>query len=528
VSPSSEPSAAPTQTQMPTSEPAAWWKTAVFYEIFVRSFKDSDGDGIGDFNGIIEKLDYLNDGDPNTTSDLGITAIWLMPINPSPSYHGYDVVNYYAVNTEYGSMADFKKLLDEAHKRGIRIIIDLVLNHTSSQHPFFTSASSAESYPYHDWYIWSAENNGDRWHPAGVGPNSMYFYGYFCNCMPDLNYKNPEVTAQMEKVTAYWLTDVGVDGFRIDAAKHLIEDGKKLENTPATHEWFKQFYTFYKGINPDAYVVGEVSGSDARATSAYSGDQMDMIFNFEAASGFVNSANGGSISGIGSAVTFIQKDSPNWNFATFLTNHDQNRVMSVLSGNQDKARVAAAFLLTSPGVPFIYYGEEIGMLGTKPDENIRRPMQWSPELNSGFTTGTPWEPLNDNYATFNVSNEENDPNSLLNYYQELISLRNDHPALSIGQYDKVTASNRGVYAALRVDEKESLLVVTNMSKDKISDYKLSWVGTVLPDGKYTLTALLGAGEPSTLVISNHGAVEYQPIPVLLPFTTYIFKINRLN
>ncbi|MBA4385916.1 MAG: alpha-amylase, partial [Anaerolinea sp.] len=236
------------ETQVFTEEvvpESPWWKTAIFYEIFVRSFNDSNGDGIGDITGIIEKLDYLNDGDPNTNTDLGINAIWLMPINPSPSYHGYDVLNYYAINPQYGTKVDFERLLQEAHKRGIKVIIDLVLNHTSSQHPFFVDARSSDTSQYHDWYVWSDIGKGNYWHETTVGNVQENYYGYFCDCMPDLNYLNPEVTLQMEKVVSYWISEIGVDGFRIDAAKHLIEDSDKVENTPQTHDWFKQFYTFY-------------------------------------------------------------------------------------------------------------------------------------------------------------------------------------------------------------------------------------------------------------------------------------------
>jgi len=501
-----------------------WWKTAVFYEIFVRSFYDSDGDGVGDFNGITEKLDYLNDGDPETHDDLGITAIWLMPINPSPSYHGYDVINYYNVNLEYGSMRDFQRLLEEAHKRGIRIIIDLVLNHTSRSHPFFVNASADENNEYHDWYVWSAENGGNHWHFNGTGANSQYFYGYFSPDMPDLNYLNPDVTAQMEKVTAFWLEDIGVDGFRVDAAKHLIEDGKVLDNTQATHDWFKGFYPFYKAINPDAYVVGEVSGSDARVAELYDDDEMDMIFNFEVASGFVNSANGGSISGIGSAVTFIEKDNPEWNFATFLTNHDQNRVMSTLGGNVDKAKVAAALMLTSPGTPFIYYGEEIGMEGVKPDEYIRRPMQWDDSTNAGFTTVEPWEELGTNIAIANVKTQSTDDASLLNWYRQLIQYRKDYSVLSTGGYTFIKCSDRGIYAALRESEKETILVLINMSKNPIADFTFSFEESSLADGRYSGEPILGEVTINDLIVTGGNSTDYQALISLEPFQTLMLQL----
>ncbi len=511
-------------TQAAVSD-SPWWRTAVFYEIFVRSFYDSDDDGIGDLNGITEKLDYLNDGNPDTKTDLGIDAIWLMPIHPSPSYHGYDVMNYYAINSEYGTMEDFNNLLSEAHKRGIKIIIDMVLNHTSSQHPFFIDARNSDESDYHDWYVWSETGKGNYWHDNTVGPSAKQYYGYFCDCMPDLNYLNPDVTEQMEKVVNYWISDVGVDGFRIDAAKHLIEEGEKVENTQQTHDWFKQFYTFYKDINPDTYVVGEVASSDARMTTLYSGDQMDMVFNFEIAQGFVNSTKGESNSGVTSAISFIENDAPDWNFATFLTNHDQNRIMSVLNGNVDKAKVAAALLLTSPGTPFIYYGEEIGMLGTKPDEDIRRPMQWTAEDNAGFSSATPWRLPDSNFSTVNVDEQKDLPESLLNTYKTLIDLRKSHPALLNGNLLAVKTSNKSAYAALRNDGDETILVLINLSKSILEDSALSWESPFLQDGKYRLTSLLGNIIASSFTIENSEISGYIPINTISPYSISLFVIE---
>ncbi len=497
-----------TQPQLP------WWRDAVFYEIFVRSFYDTDGNGIGDFNGITEKLDYLQ--------ELGINAIWLMPIHPSPSYHGYDVINYYAVNPEYGTMDDFKHLLQEAHNRGIRIIIDLVLNHTSNQHPFFRDAVNPNS-KYHDWYIWSDTNQGNGWHP--LQPDGYYF-GLFCDCMPDLNYRNPEVTAQMENVVRYWLEDIGVDGFRVDAAKHLIEEGNISENTPETHQWYKNnFYPTYKKARPDAYAVGEVFGAGPSMAKLYTGDQLDQVFNFEMASGFVNSAAGETNAAVDSAITFALHDMPDFNFATFLTNHDQNRVMSMLNGNVDKARVAATLMLTSPGTPFIYYGEEIGMEGRKPDEDIRLPMQWSPNVNAGFTTGTPWRAPAADYQQANVAAENDDSNSLLNHYRELLKLRKEHPALVGGDITLLETGNFGVYAALRSSDNEKILVIVNLKGTTISDYKLSLKDHLLTDGEVTLRSLLGTVDAQPLSIADGKFSEYKPLNELLAYETYVFEIR---
>ena len=516
--PASSQANTPPVPSQPSIQPS-WWNKAVFYEIFVRSYYDSNGDGIGDFNGITMKLDYLK--------NLGINAIWLMPIHPSPTYHGYDVIDYYDVNSQYGAINDFKQLLTEAHKRGIRIILDLVLNHTSNQNPWFVDANNDPQSPYRDWYIWSATDPGypgpvgTAWHPGKFG----YYYGIFSDSMPDLNYKNPAVTQEMEKVVSFWLKDIGVDGFRLDAVKYLIEDRQKQENTSQTHDWLKGFYSSYKTDNPQAYTVGEVYGADAALAKTYTGNQLDQVFEFELASGFVNSANGQANSGVISALTFVQQDMPNGQFATFLTNHDQNRVMSVLNGNISKAKVAAAMLLTAPGTPFIYYGEEIGMQGEKPDEDIRLPMQWSTDANAGFTTGTPWRTPATSYPLFNVATESKDPNSLLSFYRNMIAIRSKNPALQYGSLALVSTGNPGVYAILRGFETENILVLINLTKSSVGNYNLSIQGTKIPDGKYHLTAVLGEETTSTLNIRKSNFDGFKPIQELPPYSILVYKIK---
>ncbi len=520
------PVASPTPTALPQVSPTVieatatpqppklpWWRDAVFYQIFVRSFNDSDGDGIGDFNGITQKLDYLQ--------SLGVTAIWLMPIHPSPSYHGYDVINYYAVNPQYGTMADFKHLLSEAHARGMRVIIDLVLNHTSSQHPWFIDANSNPQSAYRDWYVWNDSYQGNHWYNGTTG----YYYAFFSYTMPDLNYRNPAVTQQMEKMSIFWLKSVGVDGFRIDAAKHLVEEGLKLENTPSNHAWLKGYYASIKSEFPEAYTIGEIYGAGALVSKIYK-DELDHIFNFEIASGAVNSANGGANSGINSAIKFALKDKPDGDYATFLTNHDQDRVMSVLRGDIGKAKVAASILMTAPGTPFIYYGEEIGMTGKKPDEYIRTPMQWNDGANAGFTTGTPWIEINGDYAQgVNVSNEEKDPGSLLNHYRALIHLRKTYSALRTGETYFIETGNNGVYALLRTDASGVFLIVINLKNEAISNYKLSLSDSSIPDETLNPESLLGNAAASPISISGGKFMDYQPIPTLGEYATYIFKIK---
>ncbi len=495
-----------------TTSSSDWWQDAVFYEIFVRSFYDTDNDGIGDFNGITQKLDYLQ--------ELGVTAIELMPIHPSPSYHGYDVINYFAVNHEYGTMDDFRHLLNEAHNRDINIIIDLVINHTSSLHPFFIDANGNPDSPYQTWYIWSDERQGNGWHQG----NNGFYFGLFTEGMPDLNYNNPEVTEFMNHVVEYWLTDVGVDGFRVDAAKHLIEQDGQTENTPATHAWYKDFYATYKSFNPKAYTVGEVFGASGYIATTYQ-DQLDHIFNFELASGMMNSTKGESNTGINSALKFSLNGIDNGSYATFLTNHDQNRVMSVLNGNGEKARLAAFMLLTLPGTPFLYYGEEIGMQGKKPDEDIRLPMQWSAEANAGFSGSRPWRNPGADYPQVNVAMQKNDPDSLLSYYKELIQLRLAHQALRTGRTTLVETGNDGVYSILRSEGIEHLLIVANLTGEAISDYALNIQKTGIEGSHYAPVTLFGISGDNPSMIDIITLDAYRPLDILPPFQAYVIQLK---
>ena len=507
------PSSAVTPTA--TAAPVSWWRNAIFYEVFVRSFSDSNGDGIGDFNGLRQKLDYLQ--------SLGVNALWLMPIHPSPSYHGYDVIDYYAVNPQYGTMDDFKRLLNQVHARGMHIIIDLVPNHTSSQNPWFVDADSSPGAAHRDWYLWAETNPGKYWNAGKNG----YYFGSFCDCMPDLNYTNPAVTTEMEKIVRFWLNDMGVDGFRVDAVNRLIEDKGKIENTPATHTWLKGFYQSYKADNPNAYTVGEVFGAGAFTAKTYTGNQLDQIFNFEMASGFIYSVSGGSNSALQSAIQFSLADMPGGEYATFLTNHDQNRVMSMFNGNVNKAKVAASLLLTSPGTPFIYYGEEIGMTGQKPDPDIRLPMQWTADpATAGFTVGKPWRaPAADTVST-NVAAEEKEAASLLNHYRALTALRNAQPALRTGSLTLLDTGSPAVYASLRTQAADTLLILVNLSAKPVTDYKISLSAAALQDGSYTPENLFGSGAASALTVSSGVFNNYKPLTVLPAFTTWVFRLRQ--
>ncbi|MCA9935302.1 MAG: alpha-amylase [Ardenticatenaceae bacterium] len=512
--PTKEPTATP--RPVPTLDPTVdrWWNDIVFYEVFVRSFQDSDGDGIGDINGLIQKLDYLNDGDPATTDDLGITGLWLMPIMESPSYHGYDVVDYYTVEQDYGTNEDFKRLIEEAHQRGIRVTVDLVINHTSRENPWFT-ASNAGDPEYRDWYVWSDTNPGylgpwgqQVWYTGQDG----YYYAVFWSGMPDLNLNNPDVTAEIDNIVRFWLEDMGVDGFRMDAVRHLIENGIAQENTPATHAWLQAFHTYYKGINPDAFTVGE-TWTDSQNAAQYAVVENDIPFEFDLAEEYLRAAGSPIVGNLYDQAQLVDASYPPNQFGIFLTNHDQNRVMSVL-GDVTKAKVGAALLLTSPGVPFLYYGEEIGMTGTKPDEDIRLPMPWNgDDAGVGFTTSIPWRAPAADYAEFNVAAEDADPDSLLNTYRTLIHLRNDHEALREGDWTPVAANSSRLYAFLRHTENETILVLFNLNPNVVAagDYSLELVDGPLR-GEVTAVSLYGPAVSEPPVVNEAGGFSgYMPL-----------------
>jgi glycosidase/outer membrane protein assembly factor BamB len=503
-----------------------WWNDRVFYEAFVRSFKDSDGDGNGDLKGLIEKLDYLNDGDPATSTDLGVTGLWLMPIMQSPSYHGYDVMDYKTIEQDYGTNADFQTLVAEAHKRGIAVIVDLVMNHTSSEHPWFVDAQTPGS-EHDSWYIWRTDPP-DYLSPWGTPVwywlGNRYFYGLFWEGMPDLNYENGAVTLAMRDIINFWLTDMGADGFRLDAVRHLIEDGEVQANTPATHTWLEDFHRYVRSVAPQAFTVGEAWDKTPEMVK-YVGDEVDIVFEFDLAQAILDAVWRGDNGGLVQAQKLVLDSYPKGQYGIFLTNHDQNRVMNQLRNNVPSAHVAATLLLTNPGVPFIYYGEEIGMRGAKPDERIRTPMQWDETATAGFTTGTPWETLNGDSPEVNVAAQAADSGSLLNHYRALVALREAHPALRGGDMVPVESSSRQVYSYLRQDSAETLLVVVNLSGRPVSDYRLSLAEGPLT-GSPRATPLLGEGQPAAPAVNPAGGFDaYQPLPTLPPYGSLVIELK---
>jgi len=454
-----------------------WFRDAVFYEVFVRSYYDSDGDGIGDLRGLIAKLDYLNDGDPATTADLGVTALWLMPVSESPSYHGYDVTDYYGVERDYGSMEDFKRLVAEAHRRGMRVIIDLVLNHSSDQHPYFIAAADPR-HPKHDWYVWKTmmpsgwsqpwtpgSSPASVWHPLQAG---KYYYGVFWGGMPDLNYRNPQVQAEMIRVGKHWLA-AGADGFRLDAVRYLFESGpgSGQQDTEETRSFLSRFYAEMKAFRPDCYLVGEI-WSDIDTVAPYLAEprKLDSAFDFDLAAAIVGGVKDWNSGYINATQEVVLETYPTVVAdSIFLTNHDQDRIASVFGPNPEKLRMAASLLLTLPGTPYIYYGEEIGTPGTKPDENIRKPMLWSDDANAGFSTGKPWNAPARVRPGTNVKAQDRDPGSLLSHYRRLIRMRSGHVALRRGGYQAVPLGNKTLYAYLRRHPQETLLVVHNFGRE---------------------------------------------------------------
>jgi len=521
----------PTVVPSPTPTPVAvrypWWNDSVFYEIRVRSFYDSNGDGIGDFNGLIQKLDYLNDGDPSTATDLGITGIWLMPIHPSPSTHGYDVTDYYGVNPQFGSMDDFRRLVDEAHRRGIRIITDLVVNHSSSQHPWFVRSQDPQS-PYRDWYVWADADPGWKgpwgnqvWHPLNGG----YYYAFFWEGMPDLNYTNPDVTAEMENVTRFWLEDVGIDGFRLDAIGSLIEEDSVAIETKASHDWFARYHKYYKGIRPDAMTIGEIWREDAVVVPWVSGKQVDLAFEFDLAFAMIASINEGNSARILETLESGTSRFPAGQYGTFLTNHDMPRVMTQLGRNPGKAKAAASLYLALPGVPFVYYGEEIGLRDVPADILDPSPMQWTGGPYGGFSDVTPWTPPDVDPA-YNVAAETGDPNSLLSHYRRLISLRNSHAALRTGKLYLPTTSNQGLFACLRTTPDESILVLVNLTGSPIRQYQLLLVTSGLAEGEYGVVSLLGETPGEALTVVGPGRiVNYVPVPEIAPYATIMLLLQ---
>jgi alpha-amylase len=492
-----------------------WWNDQVFYEVFVRSFYDHDGDGIGDLQGLIERLDYLNDGDPDTDSDLGVTALWLMPIVASPSYHGYDAVDYRTVADDYGDNADFQQLMQAAHARGMRVIVDFVMNHCSTQHPWFV-ASAAGDPAYADWFLWRQDNPG--WtQPWGGGPvwhynaaRGAYYYGVFWGGMPDLNYTHPDVVQEMLSIADFWVQDLAVDGFRLDAVKYMIEAGSQLENTAATFALWSDVRSHLDASAPTAFLVGE-AWDDTEIAVQYVEAGLHTCFEFDLAGAIIAAVNQGDANPLIARLRQVMAAYPYHQYATFLTNHDQQRILSQLGGNLGRNRVAAALLLTLPGVPFLYYGEEVGMTSSWTHEDVRRPLHWTSGAAAGFTTGTPWQAPGSNFATNNVAVMQGDPDSLWHHYRRFVKARLASAALRRGTYHRLDTGQGQLLAFLRHHQDEAVVAVHNLQGASLGGWTLSVPRSQLAPGAYTAVDLLTGAGLAALEVGEAGRIDnWQP------------------
>jgi alpha-amylase len=499
----------------PTASAAPWTRGGTCYEVFVRSFYDSDGDGVGDLNGLTQKLDYINDGNHASTRSLGASCIWLMPVAASPSYHGYDVSDYYRVAPAYGTNDDFKRLVTEAHRRGIAVLVDMVLNHSSSELPAFQAALRDTASPYRSWFRFSPTALGkgpwgaDAWHPSPV--RKEYYYGVFWSGMPDLDYHTPAVREEAKKIATFWLRDMHVDGFRLDAVPYIVEDGACMMGCAGTHAFLHEYAAHIASIAPAAYTVGEAWGN-IDSVLPYYPDQLTSYFAFEIADSLVAAVKRGSAGGVLSGYLRLQDTLPAYRWSPFLSNHDGTRVMTLLGGDMARAKMAATLLLTLPGLPFVYYGEEIGMTGDKPDPRLRTPMQWSGGPAAGFTAGKPWETLQPDSQTINVAAENADAGSLLNLYRRLIHLRTTNDALATGRLIQLSANNADVVAYLRREGSKAVLVVANLGASAVSGVSLGSSNGALPAGAYAARSVLSAQRSPPLTVGADGQVRgYVPL-----------------
>ena len=477
-----------------------WWQRGIIYQIYPRSFMDSNGDGVGDLKGIRQRLDYLE--------WLGVDAIWISPIYPSPmADFGYDVSDYTGIDPIFGTLDEFDGLLADIHARGMRLLLDYVPNHTSDRHPWFLDSRSSRASAKREWYIWRdpARNGGppNNWRAnfgGGAwewdGQTGQYYYHAFLKEQPDLNWRKPEVRHAMLAVLRFWL-DRGVDGFRVDVMHHLMKD-IKLRDNPRNPDWqpgmspYRELLTTYTADLPevqevvtlmrgvveeydDRMLVGEIYLPVERLMAYYgaSGDGVNLPFNFQLIRLPWKAKE------IAAAVARYEGLLPNYGWPNWvLGNHDRPRIATRVGAAQ--VRVAAMLLLTLRGTPTLYYGDEIGMrdVDIAPDQvqdpfeknvpglglgrdPVRTPMQWNDDRGGGFTVGNPWLPIAEDYRTVNVAAQRDDPTSILTLYQRLIAMRRAEPALSVGEFAPLP-TGRDLIAYLRKTNERRLLIVLNL------------------------------------------------------------------
>ena len=496
-----------------------WWKNAVVYQIYPKSFQDSDGDGIGDIPGIISRLDYLK--------KLGIDAIWLSPVYRSPQDdNGYDISDYQDIEPMFGTMEDMEQLFAEAKKRGIRIMMDLVLNHTSDEHRWFLEAKKSKDNPYHDYYVWrdgeesiypndmNSAFGGPAW--EWVPELGQYYFHQFSVKQPDLNWENPKVRRELYDMILWWM-DKGVGGFRLDVIDQIAKEPDKriTINGPRLQEYFKELSreTFQKG---DLITVGEAWGADTERAKLYSnpdGSEFSMVFQFEHIG--LDQKEGGEkwdlaplpFKKLKKIMAHWQNELYNcgWN-SLFWDNHDLPRIVSRW-GNDREYRVESAKMLAillhgMQGTPYIYQGEELGMTNVQYDiedykdceiinmyherlekgyskdeimksiyatgrDNARTPMQWDDSANAGFTTGTPWIKVNDNYDKINAKSQVDDPDSIFSCYKKLVQLRKDYPVFVDGKFTLLLEDDENIFAYSRKNEEKTMIVVCNFFDKEI-------------------------------------------------------------
>ncbi|OXS58915.1 glucohydrolase [Cohnella sp. CIP 111063] len=505
-----------------------WWKEAVAYQIYPRSFMDGNGDGIGDLPGVISKLDYLK--------ELGVDVLWICPIYKSPNDdNGYDISDYQDIMDEFGTMADFDRLLAEVHSRGMKLILDLVINHTSDEHPWFIESRSSRDNPKRDYYIWSDGKNGaepNNWESIFSGSaweydeaTEQYYMHVFSTKQPDLNWENPQVRQDLYAMVNWWL-DKGIDGFRVDAISHIkkvpgfpdMPNPDKLRYVPSfeghmNREGIHVFLQEMKSETFDKYdvmTVGEASGVTVDDAELWVGERrgaFNMIFQFEHMGLWQKTADGSvDIPALKKTLTRWQKglEGVGWN-ALFLENHDQPRSVSTWGDDQtyweQSAKAFATMYFLMQGTPFIYQGQEIGMTNVQfPSiddyndvasknlyrtelengktheeimrviwkngrDNSRTPMQWNDLDQAGFTTGTPWLKVNPNYKAINVEKELEEPDSIYHHYRKLIALRKNNPTAVYGAYDLILPEHKQIYAYTRTLGEDRLLVIANLSAE---------------------------------------------------------------
>ena len=508
-----------------------WWKEAVIYQLYPRSFKDTDGDGVGDLKGIIEKLDYIK--------NLGVDVVWLNPIYSSPNDdNGYDISDYRNIMQEFGTLADFDTMLKGMHERGIKLVMDLVVNHSSDEHEWFKQSKSSRDNPYRNYYHWwPAEKGkpnyryslfdvkGEAWKYDSI--TNAYYLHYFSKKQPDLNWENPKVRNEVYDIMRFW-ADKGVDGFRLDAFQFVAKDTTFPKLPDGFEKDFMQYYAVQDGLHDylkemnkqvlskyDVMSVAEGAGrnfKDAHDLVDEDRKELNMAYAFDG----VGIAQHDGYSLVHFKDVFSRWDSAfakkGW-LSVFLANHDQARMVSRFGNDSPQFREASSkllntFILSMRGTPYCYYGDELGMSNIEfnsideiPDnatrngyhkavnegadpveqmkivnfsarDNGRTPMQWDTSINAGFTTSTPWLKVNPNYNEINVTAQENDPNSCLNYFRKMVQLRKNNPVLVYGDYQQLLPKHEQIYAYIRTLNDEKALVILNFSEEEI-DLQLS-------------------------------------------------------